>query len=121
MRDLQSPVRERAGEQNAVEQLYREMGATLGDFPDWSYFVLTSHPQFERLFGRRADRKRKLYNGRIECAYYQFTGRAAPVPDRRGQKPSEPFSKSGRIGREKPGLGGVIRAESPDSPVPNDS
>ena len=32
------------------------------------------HTGFEKLLGRRADRKRKLYNGRIECAYYQFHG-----------------------------------------------
>lgn len=68
------PYGERAGDQKEVEQLYREMRAAFARLDDWSYFVLTSYPQFEKTIGRRADRKRKLYNGRIECAYYQFHG-----------------------------------------------
>ena len=35
-------------------------------------YVLTSHPQFERFFGRRADKKRRLYNGMIPCDLYQY-------------------------------------------------
>jgi len=44
----------------------------------WSIYVLTSNSQFEKLFGRKADRRRKLYNGRIECTYYQFFGPPPP-------------------------------------------
>jgi putative N6-adenine-specific DNA methylase len=50
---------------------------------DWSFFVLTAHKSFENLFARQADRKRKLYNGRIECTYYQFHGPRPPW--RRGE------------------------------------
>jgi putative N6-adenine-specific DNA methylase len=54
------------------------MGKSFRTFDTWSFYVLTSHPNFERLFGRRADKKRKLYNGRIECYLYQFFGPRPP-------------------------------------------
>ena len=44
----------------------------------WSLYVLTAYSEFERHMGRKADRRRKLYNGRIECAYYQFPGPRPP-------------------------------------------
>jgi putative N6-adenine-specific DNA methylase len=74
------PYGERLGDRSQVEGLYREMGAAFRELDTWSYYVLTAHPDFERLFGRRADKKRKLYNGRIQCNYYQFFG---PRPPRR--------------------------------------
>ncbi len=42
--------------------------------PTWSHFILTAYPHFERLINKQADRRRKLYNGRIECTFYQFHG-----------------------------------------------
>jgi 23S rRNA (guanine2445-N2)-methyltransferase / 23S rRNA (guanine2069-N7)-methyltransferase len=57
-----------------VEQLYGSMGEVFARLPTWSFFVLTSWPDFERVLGRRADRRRKLYNASIECTYYQFHG-----------------------------------------------
>lgn len=76
------PYGERLGERNEVEALYRVMGETFRKLPDWSVFVITAHKEFEKLYGRRADKKRKLYNGRLECDLYQFFGRyhAKPVP-----------------------------------------
>lgn len=71
------PYGERVGETQQVEELYRELGRLYLRLPGWSMFVLTAHPFFERLFGRRPDRKRKLYNGRIECCFYQYFG---PLP-----------------------------------------
>jgi putative N6-adenine-specific DNA methylase len=75
------PYGERLEDVKEVEQLYRQMGVTFKPLDTWSLYVLTSYRNFERLFGRRADRRRKLYNGRIECQYYQFYG---PRPPRRG-------------------------------------
>jgi putative N6-adenine-specific DNA methylase len=72
------PYGERLGEQDEVEQLYRTLGQRLKSLDTWSIYVLTSHPQFEQLFGRRAVRKRKLFNGRIECTYYQYPGPKPP-------------------------------------------
>ncbi len=76
------PYGERIGERPAVEQLYRELGQLARRLDEWSVFVITAHKGFERHFGRRADKKRKLYNGRIECQLYQYFGRchARPVP-----------------------------------------
>ncbi|MFV0445047.1 MAG: class I SAM-dependent RNA methyltransferase [Planctomycetaceae bacterium] len=75
------PYGERLGEQEEAEELYRTMGEKLGPLSTWSTYVLTSHLQFERLFGRAATRRRKLFNGRIECTYYQYAG---PKPPRAG-------------------------------------
>ncbi len=72
------PYGERLGEAREIEKLYRQMGTVFKGLDTWSHYVLTSHPQFESLFGRRADKKRKLYNGRIMCNYYQFFGPPPP-------------------------------------------
>lgn len=73
------PYGERLSEKEQVEKLYRGLGLVAKNLDTWSFYVLTSHPQFEKHFGRRADKKRKLYNGRIQCNYYQFFG---PKPER---------------------------------------
>lgn len=72
------PYGERLGEMPEVEKLYREMGGIFKGFDTWSFYIITSHMNFERLFGRRANKKRKLYNGRIMCNYYQFYGPPPP-------------------------------------------
>ncbi|MCR3921560.1 MAG: class I SAM-dependent RNA methyltransferase [Firmicutes bacterium] len=68
------PYGERMGEIREAEELYHEMGKVYVTLPTWSFFVITSHKEFEKLFGRPANKKRKLYNGRIECNYYQYFG-----------------------------------------------
>ncbi len=72
------PYGERLGEMKDVEKLYREMGSTFKQLDTWSFYVITSHPEFEKLFGKRADKKRKLYNGMLMCNYYQFFGPPPP-------------------------------------------
>jgi putative N6-adenine-specific DNA methylase len=72
------PYGERLGEMPEVEKLYRELGGTFKSLDTWSFYVITSHPGFEKLVGRKADKKRKLYNGRIQCNYYQFFGPPPP-------------------------------------------
>lgn len=83
------PYGMRLGEMPDVERLYREMGRVFRGLETWSYYILTAHPGFERLIGRRADKKRKLYNGRIQCNFYQYFG---PRPPRRdlGRERVEP-------------------------------
>lgn len=76
------PYGERLGEMQEVERLYKQMGSVFKGLDTWSYYILTSHPRFEALFGRRADKKRKLYNGRIMCNYYQFFGPPPPRQDK---------------------------------------
>ncbi|MDD2502325.1 MAG: methyltransferase [Clostridia bacterium] len=72
------PYGERSGELCEAEALYREMAEVCKNLDTWSFYVLTSHRGFERLFGRRTDRKRKLYNDRIQVDYYQFYGPRPP-------------------------------------------
>ncbi|KJS87043.1 MAG: N-6 DNA methylase [Peptococcaceae bacterium BICA1-8] len=74
------PYGERMSERPEVEKLYQEMGKAFTAHDTWSYYVITSHKEFEKFFGRRADKKRKLYNGAMETQYYQFFG---PRPPRR--------------------------------------
>lgn len=83
------PYGERLSEMKEVEKLYRQMGTVFKDFDTWSCYVLAAHPEFEKFFGRKADKKRKLYNGRILCNYYQFFG---PPPPKR--PPDEVFPQS---------------------------
>jgi putative N6-adenine-specific DNA methylase len=78
------PYGQRLEDLATVERLYREMGNVFGTLDTWSYFVLTAHPGFERLFGRKCERKRKLYNGRIQCTYFQYPGPRPPRPERTG-------------------------------------
>ena len=68
------PYGQRVGEEDVVEELYRQMPLVLRKLPTWSHYILTSYKEFETLLGRKADRRRKLYNGAIECTYYQFHG-----------------------------------------------
>lgn len=77
---MNPPYGERIGDKAEVEHLYIEMGQVFSQMDTWSVYVITSHREFERLYGRQASRKRKLYNGRIECTYYQFFG---PRPHQR--------------------------------------
>lgn len=68
------PYGERLGEKSAAESIYRKMGKTFSHIDTWSYYILTSHEEFENHFGKRASKKRKLYNGMIKCNLYQYFG-----------------------------------------------
>lgn len=61
-----------------VEPIYRAMPGLFNSLDTWSFFVLTSFPEFERTLRRKATRRRKLFNGRIECTYYQMLGPKPP-------------------------------------------
>jgi putative N6-adenine-specific DNA methylase len=67
------PYGERLSEREEVETLYQDLGwICQTKMPEWSHYVITPHEHFEKLFGKKADKKRKLYNGGIKCHYYQF-------------------------------------------------
>lgn len=72
------PYGERIGDAASAEAIYDDLADAVADWKTWSIYVLTSHPGFERFFRRPADRRRKLYNGRIECTYYQYLGPRPP-------------------------------------------
>ena len=66
------PYGERLSDRKECEALYREMGLLLRRHPGFTLSAITSHPGFERCFGRRADKKRRFYNGRLECEFMTF-------------------------------------------------
>ncbi|MDR1816399.1 MAG: class I SAM-dependent RNA methyltransferase [Clostridiales Family XIII bacterium] len=69
------PYGERLGELPEAEALYKEIGAFLTAHRGWSLFLITTYKDFEKLaLGRPADRRRKLYNGRLETTFYQVHG-----------------------------------------------
>ena len=72
------PYGERMGDDESAAEIYDDMADAFESLTTWSIYVLTSHPGFERFFKRRAQRRRKLYNGRIECHYFQFLGPRPP-------------------------------------------
>ncbi|TWU00868.1 bifunctional 23S rRNA (guanine(2069)-N(7))-methyltransferase RlmK/23S rRNA (guanine(2445)-N(2))-methyltransferase RlmL [Stieleria varia] len=76
------------GPDRELDELYRSLPGILAHFPTWSHYFLTSHPKFEAIVGRQADRRRKLYNGRDQCTYFQFHGPKPVVGE--GKPASEP-------------------------------
>lgn len=67
------PYGERLLEKREAEQLYAAFGRAWKRAPKgWSLYLLSSHTEFERTFGKKADKKRKLYNGMIKCDLFQY-------------------------------------------------
>lgn len=66
------PYGERLGTLREAEALYREIGTHFRSLSPWQVYLITSHPAFERFYGKRADKVRKLYNGMIPCYLYQY-------------------------------------------------
>ena len=66
------PYGERLMTPREAEELYRDMGRAFARLSPWQIYIITSHPQFERFYGARADKIRKLYNGMIPCNLYQY-------------------------------------------------
>ncbi|HIS58936.1 MAG TPA: class I SAM-dependent RNA methyltransferase [Candidatus Faecousia faecipullorum] len=78
------PYGQRMMEQKSAQGLYAALGRHLKYADGWKKYIITSEPEFEHYFGARADKKRKLYNGMIQCNYYMYTG--APKGQKRGGK-----------------------------------
>ncbi len=74
------PYGERISEKREVERIYKEMGMIFSGLDSWSYFILTAREDFEKFFGRKSDKNRKLYNGKIKTHLYQYFG---PLPERK--------------------------------------
>ncbi len=67
------PYGQRMMELQAAQRLYSALGRHLKYADGWKKYIITSEPEFEHYFGRRADKKRKLYNGMIKCDLYMYT------------------------------------------------
>jgi putative N6-adenine-specific DNA methylase len=74
------PYGHRLGEVEEVEVLYKDLAKVSQELEDWSIHFITTLQKPERLMGRKWDKNRKLYNGRLECHFYQFFG---PKPPRK--------------------------------------
>lgn len=59
-------------------RIYRHLGEMMRDCPKWSFFIITADRELEKeiesITGKKADRRRKLYNGQIETQFYQYHG-----------------------------------------------
>ncbi len=74
------PYGERMNFDSSISGLYREMGEVFSRLESWSYFIITSFENFEKQFGKKANKNRKLYNGKIKSYFYMYMG---PLPQRK--------------------------------------
>lgn len=66
------PYGERIGEKEILNGLYKHMGNVKKKLDTWDFNILTSFEPFEKTFGVKSTKNRKLYNGKIKCYYYQY-------------------------------------------------
>ena len=66
------PYGERMLEQRSAQQLMRQFGRHLRFADGWKKYIISSEPEFEHYFGKQATKKRKLYNGRLQCNVYMY-------------------------------------------------
>lgn len=66
------PYGERLLDQQAAQELYKGYGKVMRALPNWQSYVITSEPEFERFYGKRATKRRKLYNGMIKCELFMY-------------------------------------------------
>ncbi|MEG0310705.1 MAG: class I SAM-dependent RNA methyltransferase, partial [Eubacterium sp.] len=76
------PYGERIGEEKEIQRLYKDMGRVFETLEDWSYFIICGYPDFEKYFGKKATKNRKLYNSTIKTYFYQYFGPLPPRPRR---------------------------------------
>lgn len=72
------PYGQRLGERREAHFLIQDLGKKMQTLPTWSVYAISSDEKFEEAYGKKASRKRKLYNGRIKTDYYQFYGPKKP-------------------------------------------
>jgi putative N6-adenine-specific DNA methylase len=105
------PYGQRMGRQPELQTLYRDMPEVFRRLKTWSFYILTAQPDFETLLGQQADRRRKLYNGRIQCTYYQYYG---PKP---GRRMADELSPSDLSASDLPASAGRQSGDIPPPPA----
>lgn len=68
------PYGERLLKEAELKELYRDFGKVYRSLDEWSAYVITSYDNFEKYFGARSDKTRKLYNSELECKLYRYLG-----------------------------------------------
>ncbi|SEK37126.1 putative N6-adenine-specific DNA methylase [Carnobacterium iners] len=68
------PYGERLGEEEEIQALYKQMGQVYRPLKTWSKYIITSDLTFESIYGERATKKRKLYNGALRTDLFQYWG-----------------------------------------------
>ncbi len=76
------PYGERLSDAKSVQALMRDFGKVFRSLPDWSGYILTSLPEFERYFGKKADKRKKLFNANLPCGFYSYLGAPPPKSER---------------------------------------
>jgi 23S rRNA (guanine2069-N7)-methyltransferase / 23S rRNA (guanine2445-N2)-methyltransferase len=107
------PYGERMGNDAEIAALYRSFPLVLRRLPTWSFYILSARRDLEELVGQPADRRRKLFNGPLECMYYQFHG---PRPGEAAQRLLTTSEREGEVPARlnsppAPAFGGLL-AES---------
>lgn len=100
------PYGERMGDDAEIAALYQSFPLVLRRLPSWSHYILSARRDLEQLVGQQADRRRKLYNGPLECTFYQFYG----------PRPGEPVP---RVIAEEESVEESATHEADDSPAPS--
>ena len=98
------PYGERMGEREEIERLYQQLGGAFKALYPWQIYVLTSSDRFDRLYGQRADKIKKLYNGMLPCYLYEYF------------KPAEARSENGRTAKDIFDDRGRVRPRPQDRP-----
>ena len=80
------PYGERLSEESQVRALMSAFGKAFQKLPDWNAYILTSLPDFERSFGKTADKKKKLFNANLVCGFYSYFGKPPKSEDEHKDK-----------------------------------
>lgn len=83
------PYGERLMDEAELKILYRDFGAMTRKLDEWCVYAITSYRAYEKYFGARADKVRKLYNSELECNFYQYLA----APPKKSDKQKEPCDK----------------------------
>ena len=65
-----------------IRDRYREIGEAFAGLDSWSEYLITSYEDTERCIGKKADKKRKIYNGMLRTNLYQYIGPKPPKKKR---------------------------------------
>lgn len=72
------PYGERLEDRKDLPELYSKFGKAASMLDDWSFYIISAFENTEKYFGKKAAKKRKIYNGMLKTNFYQFPGAKPP-------------------------------------------